>query len=249
MLRLGYKIGYNLRNKLITPLETTVTYTWLLFDADDTLFDFPKAEANALKWTLAELGLASSPAYFETYARCNLFVWKEFERGLVTSTELRTKRFRLFFDEIGIAADPQTVSPLFLQNLSLGIDLLPGAEEIVRFLKDRFHLALVTNGLADVQRPRLERSALADCFEKVFISEEIGAAKPSKVYFDAVFGAIGNPPKNEVLIIGDSLTSDMRGGIDYGIDTCWYNPHGQTSNLPVTYQITELKQLPDLLDF
>lgn len=224
-----------------------MTYTWLLFDADDTLFDFPKAEANALKWTLAELGLAASPAYFEIYARCNLFVWKEFERGLVTSTELRTKRFRLFFDEIGIAADPQTVSPLYLQNLGLGIDLLPGAETLIRFLNPRFHLALVTNGLADVQRPRLERSALADCFEKVFISEEIGAAKPSKAYFDAVFGAIGKPPKNETLIIGDSLTSDMQGGLDYGIDTCWYNPRGQKTELPLTYQISKLEQLTGLL--
>lgn len=225
-----------------------VEYTWLLFDADDTLFDFPRAEANALKWTLDESGIAFSPAYFEIYARCNLSVWKEFERGLLTSIELRTKRFRLFFDEIGVAGDPQAVSPLYLRNLALGADLLPGAEEVVRALKPRFHLALVTNGLADVQRPRLERSALADCFEKVFISEEVGAAKPSTAYFDAVFGAIGNPPKNEALIIGDSLSSDMQGGLGYGIDTCWYNPDRKTTDLPVTYQISQLLELVQILE-
>ena len=128
-------------------------YTWLLFDADDTLFDFPRAEANALRWTLDSLGLPASPDYFEIYARCNLTVWKEFERGLLTSLELRAKRFRLFFDEVGITADPETVSPLYLQNLALGTDLLPHAEEVIRFLRPRFHLGLVTNGLADVQRP------------------------------------------------------------------------------------------------
>lgn len=218
-------------------------YTWLLFDADDTLFDFPRAEANALRWTLESLGLPASPDYFEIYARCNLAVWKEFERGLLTSLELRAKRFRLFFDEVGITADPETVSPLYLRNLALGTDLLPHAEEVIRFLRPRFHLGLVTNGLADVQRPRLARSALADCFEAVFISEEIGAAKPARAYFDAVFKAIGNPPKSEVLILGDSLTSDMRGGIDYGIDTCWYNPDGKTTDLPVTFQIASLNEL------
>jgi 2-haloacid dehalogenase len=218
-------------------------YSWLLFDADDTLFDFPRAEANALKWTLDELGIPSQPGYFEIYARCNLTVWKEFERGLVTSTELRTKRFHLFFEEVRIAADPEIVSPLYLRNLALGTDLLPGAKEVVRSLMPRFHLVLVTNGLADVQWPRLQRSALADCFEAVFISEEIGAAKPARAYFDAVFGAIGNPPKNEVLIIGDSLSSDMRGGIDYGIDTCWYNPYGVVTDLPITFEIASLHEL------
>lgn len=224
-----------------------MTYRWLLFDADDTLFDFPRAEANALQWTLAEAGLPTDPGYFEIYARCNQQVWKEFERGLLTSQELRTKRFQLFFAETGLAGDPQTVSPRYLQNLALGADLLPGAEELIQAVRGRFRLALVTNGLADVQRPRLQRSALADCFEHVFISEEVGAAKPSAEYFAAVFASLGNPPKNEALIIGDSLTSDMQGGINYGIDTCWYNPNGKSTDLPVKYQIGHLLELPEIL--
>jgi 2-haloacid dehalogenase len=222
-------------------------YTWLLFDADDTLFNFPKAEANALRWTLEQSGLPFQPAYVDIYTRYNQQVWKEFERGEVSSQELRTKRFRLFFEKTGLTGDPQAVSPLYLQNLALGTDLLEGAPETVSALKGRCHLALVTNGLADVQRPRLERSVLRDCFEKVFISEEMGVAKPSPAYFDAVFHAIGQPPKNEVLIIGDSLTSDMRGGVDYGIDTCWYNPAGKTTDLAVTHQISHLRELSGLL--
>ena len=222
-------------------------YTWLLFDADDTLFDFLRAETNALKWTLEQAGLPFQPEFTGLYSRFNQQVWQEFERGKITSLELRVKRFRLFFDETRLNGDPQTVSPLYLRNLALGTDLLPGADEVVHTLKADFHLALVTNGLKDVQRPRLEGSALRDCFEKIFISEEIGAAKPARAYFDAIFAALGQPPKESVLIIGDSPTSDMKGGVDYGIDTCWYNPRAKTTDLPVTYQISHLKELISLL--
>jgi 2-haloacid dehalogenase len=222
-------------------------YTWLLFDADDTLFDFPRAEANALKWTLEQAGLPFQAEFFGLYSRFNQQVWQEFERGEVTALELRVKRFRLFFDETRLTADPQAISPLYLRNLALETDLLPGAEEVVRTLQGGYRLGLVTNGLKDVQRPRLENSALSDCFEKVCISEEVGAAKPSRAYFDAVFREIGQPPKESVLLIGDSLTSDMRGGVDYGIDTCWYNPKGKTTELAVTYQISQLKELLNIL--
>jgi 2-haloacid dehalogenase len=222
-------------------------YTWLLFDADDTLFNFPKAEANALKWTLEQAGLPFQPEFVGLYARFNQQVWQEFERGEVTSLELRVKRFRLFFNETHLEGDPQAVSPLYLRNLALGTDLLEGADEVVHTVKGHYHLALVTNGLKDVQRPRLEGSTLRNCFEKVFISEEIGAAKPSRKYFNAVFHEIGQPPRESVLLIGDSLTSDMRGGVDYGIDTCWYNPKGKKTDLPITAQITKLEELLKLL--
>ena len=222
-------------------------YTWLLFDADDTLFDFPKASANALEWTLEQCGLLFKPQFTELYWRFNQQVWEEFERGEITSLELRVRRFRLFFDETRLNGDPETVSPLYLRNLALGVDLLDGAEEVIGALKERYRLALVTNGLKEVQRPRLEGSALRDCFEQVFISGEMGLAKPSRAYFDAVFAGIGQPPKESALIIGDSLTSDMQGGVNYGIDTCWYNPKGKTSDLTVTYKISHLKELISLL--
>lgn len=222
-------------------------YTWLLFDADDTLFDFPRASANALKWTLEQSGLSFEPHFTDLYWRFNQQVWQEFERGEITSQELRVKRFHLFFDETRLNGDPHTVSPLYVRNLALGAELFEDAEEVVRALKERYHLALVTNGMKEVQRPRLEASVLRDSFEKVFISGEIGAAKPSRAYFDIVFQDIGQPPKESVLIIGDSLSADMRGGLDYGIDTCWYNPEGKTSDLALTYQIARLKELISLL--
>jgi 2-haloacid dehalogenase len=222
-------------------------YRWLLFDADDTLFDYPKAEAKALRWTFEQFGLCYQSDYLPIYHKYNQQVWREFEMGQVTTLELRTKRFGLLFTEIGVSADPKLFSPLYLKNLARGSDLFEGVTETLQTLSKYHHIGLVTNGLADVQRPRLESSSIYALIEKVFISEEIGVAKPDPAYFDIVFQAIGNPDKSEVLIIGDSLTSDMRGGLQYGIDTCWYNPARKTTDLPVTYQIQNLHELIPML--
>jgi 2-haloacid dehalogenase len=222
-------------------------YNWLLFDADDTLFDFARAEAMALKSTLEQVGLTFKTEHIELYARFNHQVWTEFEQGKLNSQELRTKRFKLFFEGAGLNGDPESTSPLYLQNLALGTYLLEGADEVVHALKKRYRLALVTNGLKEVQRPRLQGSSLNDCFEKIFISEEVGAAKPEQAYFERVFNEIGRPSREEVLIIGDSLTSDMQGGLNYGIDTCWYNPQKKTSPLTLNYQINHLQELLSLL--
>lgn len=218
-------------------------YSWLLFDADETLFDFPKSEASALKRTLEEAGLFFQPEFASLFSGFNEQVWRELERGEITRPELRVKRFRLFFDETRLNGDPQMVSMLFLQHLALGTDLFDGAEEIIHKLKETHQLAIVTNGMRQVQRPRLEGSAIRDCFKKLFISDEVGADKPSREYFDAVFREIGQPPKESVLIIGDNLNTDIKGGIDYGIHTCWYNPKGKKSDLPITYKIRDLKEL------
>ena len=223
-------------------------YTWLLFDADDTLFDYPKAEASALRSTFEHFGQAFRPEFSRLYIVFNQQVWGEFERSETTPQELRLKRFRLLFEEIHATLAPEDFSPLYLANLARASDLLPGAAELLQALSVRHHIALVTNGLKDVQRPRLERSTIRPFIEKIFISEEIGAAKPDPAFFEAVFREIGCPPKDQVLIIGDSLTSDMQGGVNYGIDTCWYNPNGEITELPVTYQIKSPKQLLDIME-
>jgi 2-haloacid dehalogenase len=222
-------------------------YLWLLFDADDTLFDYPRAEAAALQRTLEESGVRFQGKILAIYQKFNRQVWGEFERGEIDALELRTKRFRLLFEEAGIPCDPDPFSPRYLQNLAGCSQLFEGVPEVLDSLSAHHHLALVTNGLKDVQRPRLAGSAIAPFIDKIFISEEIGAAKPEPAFFEAVFRGIGLPAKKEVLIIGDSLTSDMQGGIGYGIDTCWYNPEGNSTDLAITYQVRHLHQLLDLL--
>ncbi len=222
-------------------------YSWLLFDADDTLFDYPKAESKALSWTFEDIGLAYLPEYLPVYHKYNRQVWQELEQGTLTALELRTKRFELLFHDLGIATDPDGFSSLYLKNLARGSDLLPGALETLQVLSRSCHIGLVTNGLADVQRPRLENSPIRPYIEKMFISEEVGAAKPEPAYFDRVFEAIGHPARSEVMIVGDSLTSDILGGVQYGIDTCWFNPAHNTTELPITYMIQTLPELIPLL--
>jgi 2-haloacid dehalogenase len=223
-------------------------YTWLLFDADDTLFDYSRAETSALQGTFEELGMAFEPEFLNIYKRYNQQVWQEFERGHITTLELRIKRFRLLFTEIGVPSNVRNFSVRYLKNHARSSHLFEDVIEILQVLSSRYHLALVTNGLSEVQRPRLERSAIRPFIEKIFISEEIGVAKPETGFFDAVFREIGHPARSQVLIIGDSLSSDMQGGINYGIDTCWFNPGGKTTELPVTYKINTLKQLLDILE-
>jgi len=225
-----------------------MTYTWLLIDADDTLFDYSLAENKALRSTFEQFGQAYCSQYLQIYQVFNRQVWEGYERGEISTSELRLTRFRLLFDKTSISIDPQDFSQHYLDNLAQASDLFPGVVDVLQALSGHFHTALVTNGLKDVQRLRMEHSAIRPFIEKIFISEELGIAKPADGFFEAVFREIGFPAKADVLIIGDSLTTDMQVGISYGIDTCWFNPAGKTSSLPVTYRIKNFTQLLEILN-
>lgn len=228
-------------------------YQWLLFDADGTLFDYDRAEAKALEGTFRDFNLPFEPGHAGAYQKINHQIWLDFENGQITASALRVTRFERLFVALQIAPGSASFaaefSDRYLRNLAMASDLTNGAEKITRALKARYHLALITNGLKDVQRPRLAGSPIADCFEVVAISDEMGVAKPNPRYFRAVFDRIGQPERMNVLVIGDSLTSDIQGGINYGLDTCWYNPSGKAADakLTPTYQITRLDELADLL--
>jgi 2-haloacid dehalogenase len=222
-------------------------YTWLLFDADNTLFDYTKAEDSALGETFNSFSYKYHSGILERYQQINHQMWEKFEQGQIAAADLRWKRFQILLDEIGIKLDSEKFSNRYLKGLAKAVDLIPGAMKALEILADQYHMALVTNGLSDVQHSRLKLSGIGSFFEKIFISEELGAPKPEIRFFDAVFREIGNPPKNCVLIIGDSLSSDIRGGIQYGIDTCWFNPRGDISNLPVTFEIDSYEKLIELL--
>jgi len=223
-------------------------YVWLLFDADGTLFDYDHAEETALKNTFAQSGFIYQLEYLNIYKTINSKFWKEFEKNTIQRDGLKTERFKALFNELKIYADPFSFSNIYLNNLSLSTLLLEGAEEICRILSKRYNLAIITNGFKEVQRPRYESSSLINYFKEIIISDEIGAAKPEKEYFDIAFERIGNPAKSTVLVIGDSLTSDIKGGLDYGLDTCWYNPNGLISgNNKIKFEIHSLKELLSFL--
>ncbi|MEZ4590915.1 MAG: YjjG family noncanonical pyrimidine nucleotidase [Chloroflexota bacterium] len=222
-------------------------YKWLLFDVDNTLLDFDQTEALALESNFAQHHLPFPPEAKQRYHQINKSYWARLERKEITPEGLRTGRFQDLFDELGMTFDAELFASSYLAQLGQQAPLMDGVMELLGGLNGRFQLAIITNGLADVQHPRLEKSGLKPYFSPIIISQEIGVSKPNPGIFDAAFAQMNQPAKNEVLIIGDSLSSDILGGINYGIDTCWFNPNGQTTDLPITYEIKSLHQLNQIL--
>ena len=225
-------------------------YKTILFDADGTLYDFDKAAVEALKSSFKKYNLEWTENTFSIYEDVNKKIWNDFEKGLITTKEIKTERFKRFFDIIEISnVDSLQFSKDYLEFLSQNNYLLDGAKDIVKWSSEKFELAIVTNGLASVQNPRFKSSELRKYFKHIIISEEIGFAKPKKEIFDHTFDLLNNPSKESVIIIGDNLTSDIKGGEDYGIDTCWFNPAKTVSNTGIkpTYEISILNELKKIL--
>jgi YjjG family noncanonical pyrimidine nucleotidase len=220
-----------------------------LFDADGTLFDFQHAEAIALKNTPLQMRILPPANYASAYHQINNTLWKDFEAGNLSAQAVRAKRFRLLFEELSLVGDSHAFSEAFLQNLIEASTFLKGAELLLARLRSRFKLALLTNGFADVQHARIARLGLDDLFDPVIISEEVGVAKPDPAIFDIALERMGHPDRTCVLMIGDSLSSDIRGGSNAGIDTCWFNPASSVNETCVvpTYEIARLGELYSLL--
>ncbi len=224
-------------------------YKYLLFDADETLFDFKKAEAMGLSRTFEEMGLQPTPEIIGEYHRYNDSLWKALERGEITKAELKIDRFRHIIKRFGLSeADPYEMGERYVYNLGLGCYLLPGAMEVVRQLSDRYHLSIITNGVAYVQHTRFDASGLQPYFKELFISDEMGVQKPDKGFFDIVLDTLG-ADRSQCLVIGDSLSSDMRGAHNAGIHKCWYNRTGQPANVDfsIEYEIKHIEELLQML--
>ncbi len=225
-------------------------YKWLLMDADNTLFDFGAAEDHALTETMAHFGVPVSGEAKRCYSAVNDSLWKAFERGEIPQETIQAQRFTRFLSAMGIAGDGAAWNQFYVQSLAGCSFLLDGAEELCRLLSAQYTLALTTNGIAQVQRRRLEGSPIARYFEgRVFISGEMGCRKPEKAYFDMVLtsiGAAGHP--GQTLVVGDSLSSDIRGACNAGLDSLWLNSSGARPG-PVfpTYEVHSLAELGQLL--
>lgn len=224
-------------------------YTWLILDADGTLLDFQRAEAAALEKTPVQMGLQVSGDFGDSYHAINNSLWQEFEAGILCAHDVRTERFMRVFKKLGIVGDSDAFSEAFLKNVIRESRFIDGAELLLAELRGRIGLVLLTNGFADVQHARIARLGLHETFDHVIISEEAGAAKPDGEIFKIAFEQMGQPEKPRVLIIGDSLSSDIQGGLDYGIDACWFNPdhRANTTRLEPTYEIGHLNEVAKLL--
>lgn len=225
-------------------------YKVILFDADETLFDFKKAEKEAFKNTMIEFNIDYDENYhFSTYKEINTAIWKELEEGLITQAKLKTERFRRLIEKLNLNFNENDFSDTYMKHLAAGSFLFDGATELIEDLSSKYILSIVTNGLTSVQEGRLKKSVIAKYFKDIVISEEVGISKPNPEIFEYALSNIEGVNKNEILMIGDSLSSDIRGGINYGIDTCWFNIHKEKNNsgLSPTYEVSSYKELADLL--
>ena len=222
---------------------------YLLLDLDDTILDFHKAERIAISQTVREFGVEPTDAILSRYHEINKWHWQQLELGTMTRAEIWVNRFAVLFRELGEEVDAAACARVYEKNLSMGHYFLPGAEETVAYLSKKYRLFLVSNGTASVQKGRMTSANLYRFFETVFVSQEIGHNKPSKAYFDACFAAIPDFDPSKAIIVGDSLSSDIQGGINAGIKTVWVNPgHGDCGDIHPDFEIEALHQLPALLE-
>lgn len=221
----------------------------VLLDADETVFDFKRAEANSLYLMLSEYGVIPTDEMISRYSEINLSFWKLLERGEISREELKVKRFEKFFCEIGIKdLDYAVVNDKYLDNLANSTFLLDGAEEFVKTLNKYVKVYIATNGLAKAQTGRFAKSAIKNDFDGAFISEQIGVSKPDKEYFDYIFQSLKIVDKSRVIILGDSLTSDMLGGRNAGITTCLFNRSGNFVESELCdYQISNYNDFFDII--
>ena len=223
---------------------------FLFLDLDDTILDFHKAERIALSKTIQSFGIEPTEEILARYHVINKWHWEQLELGKLTREQVLVKRFETLLLEQGIQADPVQVQASYEKNLSIGHYFMPGAEEAVEELSKKYRLFLASNGTASVQKGRMTSANLYRFFEQVYVSQEIGHNKPSKAYFDACFARIQDFDPTRAIIVGDSLTSDIRGGINAGIKTCWVNPAHDPGRPDIRpdYEIEALSQLSALLE-
>ena len=218
-------------------------YHTVLLDADNTLFDFDKAEDFSLRRALDFFRLSYREEDLSFYKEQNSFLWKQLEKGLISFKELQVTRFHPLLQRLQVSVDPSLFNQRYLDYLGNSHFLMPDALTVCRSLSQITTLVIVTNGISRVQRNRLRLSSLSPYISSCFVSEEIGYSKPQKEFFSIVFQTLGIEQLSDVLMVGDSLSSDIQGGSSAGIDCCWYCPQGGISPIPCRYQITSLKEL------
>lgn len=221
----------------------------ILFDLDDTILDFKRAEKQALFKTLKELDITPDDEIAEKYSRYNISQWKRLELGEITRQEVKVNRYKLLFDDIGAECSPELATQIYEQKLAVGHYFIDGAEDLLKSLSKSYNLYLVSNGSKIVQTGRLASAGISPYFKGIFISQDVGYEKPSPLFFEKVFNSIDNFSKSETVIVGDSLSSDIKGGINAGIKTVWFNPckeANNSDNIP-DYEISSLPQFEKLI--
>lgn len=225
-------------------------YKYLIFDLDDTLLDFKDTEIKALELLFSKYDIPFEKDSVKKYRAINRRFWCDLEKGLVTKEEVLCNRFEEFFKIYGYDIKGRVVEDDYREYLNEGHKKLPNATELLEYLKDNDYKILAgTNGLGETQRRRLKDSGLIGLFDDLFISEEMGFEKPNVNFYKIIFDKYDDITKTNALMIGDSLTSDIQGACNFGIDSVWFNPLGkEASTVKPTYEISELMELLSIVN-
>ncbi len=222
----------------------------ILFDLDDTILDFKMSERVALTKTLIKLGIEPNDYIISQYSKYNISQWKRLELGEISREEVKVNRYKLLFDEFGINASPELATSIYEESLAVGHYFMDGAVDMLESLYKDYELYLVSNGAKKVQDSRLASANISSYFKDIFISEAVGHEKPSIEFFNYCFDRIPNFNTDNTIIIGDSLSSDIKGGINAGIKTMWFNPRfdKNTSSIIPDYEIHSLDEIKEMLE-
>lgn len=226
-------------------------YEIIMFDADETLFDFKKSERAALKNAMLEFDIEyDENHHLKVYKDINTAIWKELEDGLITQKQLKVERFKRLSNQLNAGFDEVEFAKSYIKHLANASFLYDDSIALVESLHRNYRLTIVTNGLKDVQDNRVRKSVIGKYFEDVVISEEVEVSKPDPKIFELALYNIKHTDKSKILIVGDSLTSDIQGGINFGTDTCWFNPNKivNKTGIKPTYEISNLMALKDILE-
>ena len=221
----------------------------VLLDVDDTLFDYQKAEAIAIRKALIQLEIEPDERMISRHSAINEQLWKLLEEKKMTREQVLTKRFDLLFAEFDVVRSSTKALKIYQHLFCAELYFIPGALELLKTLHRRYDLYIVSNGNALVQDTRIKNAGIASYFKGIFISQRIGFDKPHPAFFDCCFASIPDFSKEETIIIGDSLSADMKGGNNAGIYTCWFNSKGKerVEGITVHYEVADLHDIPDIL--
>ncbi|EEX75560.1 YjjG family noncanonical pyrimidine nucleotidase [Leptotrichia hofstadii] len=238
-----------------------MSYKLVLIDLDDTLFDYSKTEKEAFRRTFEELGFfveselgqKKKEEIYEKikdrYKDVNLQLWKDLEKGAVDKDRLKVVRFEKIIEEFDLKYNPYEMSELYLKKLGEGIFPFEATEKLCEYLHSKYKVGIVTNGIKEVQHSRIENSAISKYIDKIIISDEVGVNKPDKRIFEYAINYFEIMDKSEVIMIGDSLGADIKGGQNAGIDTCWVNLRNNVNDTGIVpkYEVNKLEKLFEIL--
>ncbi|NNE25887.1 MAG: noncanonical pyrimidine nucleotidase, YjjG family [Saprospiraceae bacterium] len=223
-------------------------YDWLLFDLDNTILDFKKSSIHAFHAIMQENGLERDDSDYALFSSINKQVWEEMESGQINHQELKVRRWDMYAEAKSMNLDSATANARYFQHIRENSFYVDFAKEMLDLTYAHFNLMIITNGLGEVQRPRILNTGLDQYFDHIVISDELGYAKPNTAYFEHCHNLIGGWEKDRVLVIGDTPGSDIKGGNDFGYNTCWYNHSDQlSSEIKPDYEIAHLKELRRIL--